>query len=182
MLNPEQQKRISKRLSLHLRHEPEGLGLTLQEGGWVDVDELIKAFSKVHFSITREELEEVVQNNDKQRFAFDETKTRIRASQGHSVEVDLQLEPQTPPEVLYHGTAQKNLQAVLESGLKRMSRHAVHLSTDKETALKVGTRHGKPVMLRICAGEMHRAGHVFYCSANGVWLTDEVPTQWLEVL
>jgi putative RNA 2'-phosphotransferase len=186
--NPDQQKRISKRLSLHLRHQPEGLSLEIQEGGWVDVDKLIQAFSKVHFPITRAELEEVVQGNDKQRFAFNESGTLIRASQGHSVVVELQLQPQTPPEILYHGTNPSAVQTLLKEGLKKMSRHHVHLSPDKETATKVGSRRGKPVLLKVRAGEMHRAGHVFYCSANGVWLAnrawlaDEVPAQWIEVL
>lgn len=181
-LPPERLKRISKRLALHLRHDPGGLGLSLEPGGWVEVEALLEAFSRKYFPLSREALEQVVRENDKQRFAFDESGDRIRANQGHSVPVDLQLEPQTPPEVLYHGTARHNLEQVLASGLKRMSRHHVHLSQDEETALKVGTRHGKPVLLRVRAREMHEAGHLFYRSANGVWLVDEVPPQWLEVL
>jgi putative RNA 2'-phosphotransferase len=179
-MNREQQKRISKRLSLHLRHEPETLGLTLGPGGWVNIDDLIKGFSKVHFNITREQLETVVRENDKQRFSFDETGKKIRANQGHSTEVDLQLEPQTPPDVLYHGTATSVLEVILHDGLKRMARHHVHLSTDKEMMLKVGGRHGKPVLLKIKAKEMLEAGHKFYLSANGVWLTDEVPAEFLQ--
>jgi putative RNA 2'-phosphotransferase len=179
-MNREQQKRISKRLSLHLRHEPETLGLTLEPGGWVKVDDLIKGFSKTHFKITREQLETVVKENDKQRFSFDETGTKILANQGHSAEVDLQLEPQTPPDVLYHGTAQNVSEDILRDGLKRMARHHVHLSTDKEMMLKVGQRHGKPVLLKVRAKEMLEAGHKFYLSANGVWLTDEVPAEFLE--
>jgi putative RNA 2'-phosphotransferase len=179
-MNREQQKRISKRLSLHLRHEPETLGLTLEPGGWVNVDDLIKGFSKTHFNITREQLETIVRENDKQRFSFDETGKKIRANQGHSTEVDLQLEPQTPPDILYHGTAQNVLEAILREGLKRMARHHVHLSTDKEMMLKVGGRHGKPILLKVKAKEMQGAGHKFYLSANGVWLTDEVPAEFLE--
>jgi putative RNA 2'-phosphotransferase len=179
-MNREQQKRISKRLSLHLRHEPETLGLTLEPGGWVKVDDLIKGFSKVHFNITREQLETVVRENDKQRFSFDETGTKIRANQGHSTEVDLQLRPQTPPNVLYHGTATDVLESILGNGLKRMARHHVHLSTDKEMMLKVGMRHGKPVLLKVRAKEMLEAGHKFYLSDNGVWLTNEVPAEFLE--
>jgi putative RNA 2'-phosphotransferase len=179
-MNREQQKRISKRLSLHLRHEPETLGLTLEPGGWVNVDDLIKGFSKTHFNITREQLETVVKENDKQRFSFDETGTKIRANQGHSTEVDLQLEPQKPPDILYHGTAQNVLENILKDGLQRMARHHVHLSTDKEMMLKVGQRHGKPVLLKVRAREMLEAGHKFYLSANGVWLTDEVPAEFLE--
>lgn len=179
-MNHEQQKRISKCLSLHLRHEPETLGLTLEPGGWVKVDDLIKGFSNVHFKITREELETVVQENDKQRFSFDETGTKIRANQGHSTEVDLLLESQTPPDVLYHGTATDVLEQILQNGLKRMARHHVHLSTDKEMMLNVGMRHGKPVLLKVKAKEMQEAGYKFYLSANGVWLTDEVPAEFLE--
>lgn len=181
-MNREQQKRISKRLSLHLRHEPESLGLTLEPGGWVKVDDLIKGFSKVHFNITREQLETVVRENDKQRFSFDGTGTKIRANQGHSTEVDLLLEPQTPPDVLFHGTSESALGAILEGGLKRMARHHVHLSTDKEMMLKVGQRHGKPVLIKVHAKEMAEAGHKFYLSANGVWLTEKVPAEFLEVV
>ncbi len=181
-MNREQQKRISKRLSLHLRHEPEGLGLTLEPGGWVKVNDLLKGFSKTHFKITREELETVVRENDKQRFSFDETGTKIRANQGHSAEVDLQLEPQMPPDILYHGTAEGALEAILRDGLKRMARHHVHLSTDKEMMLKVGQRHGKPVLIKVRAKEMQEAGYKFYLSNNDVWLTDEVPVQFLEVI
>jgi putative RNA 2'-phosphotransferase len=179
-MNREQQKRISKRLSLHLRHEPETLGLTLEPGGWVKVDDLLVAFSSKHFPITREQLETVVRENDKQRFSFDETGLRIRANQGHSAEVDLQLEPQTPPDVLYHGTALSVLEKILQDGLKRMKRHHVHLSTDKDMMLKVGQRHGKPVLLKVKAKEMQEAGYKFYLSDNGVWLTDEVPAAFLE--
>lgn len=181
-MTPEQQKRISKRLSLHLRHEPQGLGLSLAEGGWVGVDELLAAFSQKYFPLSREELEEVVRGNDKQRFSFDPTGTKIRANQGHSAQVDLQLEPQTPPELLYHGTPAQSLAAVLAEGLKKMSRHHVHLSPDLETATRVGQRRGKPVILKVRAGEMHQVGHVFYCSDNGIWLVDEVPPEWIEVL
>jgi putative RNA 2'-phosphotransferase len=181
-MNREQQKRISKRLSLHLRHEPETLGLTLESGGWVKIDDLIAAFSSKHFPITREQLETVVRENEKQRFSFDETGTKIRANQGHSTEVDLQLKPQTPPDVLYHGTATNVLETIFHEGLKRMARHHVHLSTDKEMMLKVATRHGKPVLLKVRAKEMVEAGHTFYLSENGVWLVETVPAKFLEVV
>jgi putative RNA 2'-phosphotransferase len=178
----EQQKRISKRLSLHLRHEPETLGLTLEPGGWVKTDDLLRALSSKHFPITREQLETVVRENDKQRFSFDETGTKIRANQGHSTEVDLRLEPQIPPDVLYHGTATHVLETILKEGLKRMARHHVHLSTDKEMMLKVASRHGRPVLLKVSAKEMVESGHTFYLSANGVWLVDAVPAEFLEVV
>ena len=181
-MNPEQTKKISKRLSLHLRHEPGELGLTLQEGGWVSVETLLVNFSRKYGKLSRTELEEVVRDNDKRRFSFDESGSKIRANQGHSVEVDLQLQPQTPPELLFHGTNANALQTVLAEGLKKMSRHHVHLSPDTQTATKVGSRRGKPILLMVRSGDMHRAGHQFYCSDNGVWLTDEVPSEFLEAL
>ncbi|UBF26164.1 RNA 2'-phosphotransferase [Kovacikia minuta CCNUW1] len=176
------QIKISKYLSKHLRHAPERLGLTLAIGGWVNVDDLLSACAAHQFPITRAELEEVVANNDKQRFSFDETRTRIRANQGHSVDVDLELQPQTPPDVLYHGTGERSVPAILQSGLRKMARHHVHLSKDVETARKVGMRHGRPVIFAIAAANMHQVGGTFYCSDNGVWLVDEVPPQYLEVM
>jgi putative RNA 2'-phosphotransferase len=132
------------------------------------------------FPISVEELAEVVAKNDKQRFSFDETGVRIRANQGHSTEVDLQLEPQTPPDVLYHGTAVETLDIIRRTGVKRMARHHVHLSTTVPAARDVGRRHGTPVVLRVDAAGMHRAGILFYVSDNGVWLVDEVPPQYLD--
>jgi putative RNA 2'-phosphotransferase len=171
--------RISKFLSKHLRHAPEDLGLTLAPGGWVDVEDLLAGCANKGFRIARAELDEVVEKNDKQRFSFDESGTRIRANQGHSTEIDLQLVPQTPPAVLYHGTALATLAAVRKNGLKRMSRHHVHLSTMVETAKKVGARHGTPVVLVVDAAAMHEAGIPFYCSENGVWLVDAVAPEYL---
>lgn len=181
-MEKERQVKISKYLSKHLRHAPDRLGLTLAPGGWVGVDELVSACAAHQFPLTRAELEAVVASSDKQRFSFDETKTRIRANQGHSVEIDLQLEPQTPPEVLYHGTGEKSVPAILELGLMKMSRHHVHLSQDIDTAHKVGSRHGRPVVLAIAADAMSQAGFTFYCSDNGVWLVDAVPPQYLTVI
>ncbi len=172
---------ISKTLSKHLRHEPEALGLTLEHGGWVNVDALLEAFSRKGFDLTREELEVVVASSDKQRFSFDATRKHIRANQGHSVEVDLGLEPIEPPETLYHGTAKANLTAILETGLRRMNRHHVHLSHDTETAIRVGSRHGEPVVLKVHAKAMNDAGFAFYRSENGVWLTDVVPAEYLSL-
>jgi putative RNA 2'-phosphotransferase len=176
------QTKISKYLSKHLRHTPELLGLTLAPGGWVDVDELLAACTAHQFPMTRAELEAVVADSDKQRFSFDETRTRIRANQGHSVEVDLQLQPQTPPDVLYHGTGEQSIPAILQSGLVKMSRHHVHLSKDVDTARKVGMRHGRPAILAIDTIAMQQAGYRFFCSENGVWLVDEVPPQHLSLL
>lgn len=170
---------VSKFLSKHLRHAPEAIGLTLEPGGWVRVEDLLAGCARARFAVSREELREVVEQNDKKRFSFDDTGERIRANQGHSAEVDLQLEPRTPPDVLYHGTATHVVDAILRDGVAKMSRHHVHLSTTVETARTVGKRHGKPVVLRVDAAAMHRDGLVFYCSDNGVWLTDEVPARYL---
>lgn len=173
---------ISKYLSKHLRHQPEALGLTLAEGGWVDVTALLEACTRHGFPISRDQLDEVVRTSDKKRFAFDDGGTRIRANQGHSTPVDLQLQPVEPPDQLYHGTTKANLTQVLAFGLLKMKRHHVHLSHDVETALKVGRRHGAPIILAIDAAAMHAKGHVFYCSVNGVWLTDHVPAEFLRVI
>jgi putative RNA 2'-phosphotransferase len=178
-MTEEQRVRKSKYLSKHLRHSPERIGLTLQEGGWVDVDDLLDACVRNQFALSRAELNDVVENNSKKRFSFDETGTRIRANQGHSVEVDLQLSPTTPPDVLYHGTGHQSVAAILAEGLKKMNRHHVHLSIDLETATKVGARHGRPVILTVDAAAMAAAGHTFYVSDNGVWLVDEIPAEFL---
>lgn len=171
----------SKWLSKHLRHQPERIGLKLEPGGWVKVDELLAAAARSHLALSRAQLEEVVAGNDKQRFAFDETGTKIRANQGHSVEVDLELEPLSPPPHLFHGTGAQNRDLLLREGLKKMRRHHVHLSADLETALKVGARHGKPLVFMVDAARMSGDGHLFYRSANGVWLTDEVPPSYLKI-
>lgn len=171
---------ISKYLSKHLRHQPERIGIKLAPGGWVAVEELLDACQKHSFPINRIELNEVVANNDKQRFSFDSTSTLIRANQGHSVEIDLQLEPTIPPDVLYHGTGQGSVNAILQQGLRKMSRHHVHLSTDVTTAKKVGARHGVSVVFQIDAVAMHEQSYTFYCSENGVWLVDHVPPEYLQ--
>ncbi|MFF0446055.1 RNA 2'-phosphotransferase [Streptomyces sp. NPDC004609] len=169
--------RVSKYLSKHLRHQPERIGITLDENGWVEVDELIRAAAAHSFPFTRAELDHVVAVNDKRRFTVDGT--RIRANQGHTVEVDLGLPPVEPPAYLYHGTVARNLDAIRADGLRPMARHHVHLSPDRETATRVGARRGRPVVLSVESGAMHRAGHVFRVSANGVWLADSVPPQFL---
>ncbi len=171
--------KISKYLSKHLRHQPERIGLTLASGGWVGVEELLAACAAHGMRLGRAELEQVVADNSKQRFAFSEDGERIRANQGHSVDVDLGLDPVRPPEVLYHGTGHGTAGPVRQYGLHKMSRNHVHLSKDRETARAVGTRHGRPVIFTVDAGAMHRSGHLFYCSANGVWLTDSVPPEFL---
>ncbi|WP_353930511.1 RNA 2'-phosphotransferase [Okeanomitos corallinicola TIOX110] len=174
--------KISKYLSKHLRHTPEKIGLKLADGGWVAVDELLAACAKNKFMITLEELKEVVINNDKKRFSFDDTLTLIRANQGHSTEVDLQLKRLTPPDVLYHGTGENSVESILRTGLAKMSRHHVHLSSDIGTAKIVGARHGKPVIFIVNAAKMSQAGHIFYCSDNDVWLVDHVPVKYLKLL
>ncbi|MEV7032456.1 RNA 2'-phosphotransferase [Streptomyces sp. NPDC093272] len=169
--------KVSKYLSKHLRHQPERIGLTLDEAGWVEIDTLLAAAVAHGFPVTREELDHVVAANDKQRFAIEGA--RIRASQGHSVDVDLGLPPATPPPYLYHGTVDRYLDAIRSEGLRPMNRHDVHLSADRETATRVGARRGRPVVLSVDAGAMHRDGHVFHVSANGVWLTRAVPPGYL---
>jgi len=180
-MDKNRQIKVSKYLSKHLRHEPERLGLQLGAGGWVAVADLLEACERNRFPISREELAEVVAGSDKQRFAFDDTGVMIRANQGHSVDVDLQLAPAEPPAVLYHGTGRQNVESILASGLRKMNRHHVHLSPDTETARKVGTRHGKPAIFIVNAGRMQVDGAVFYCSANGVWLVDQVPAKYLSL-
>lgn len=170
---------VSKYLAKHLRHTPEGIGLTLQPGGWVPVDALLAAVRRHGFPISHDELVECVETNDKQRFAFDVSGGLIRANQGHSVEVDLELEEREPPETLYHGTVERFVASIRQSGLVRGKRHHVHLSKDVETARRVGSRRGKPVVLAVDAGRMHQDGHRFFLSANGVWLTEAVPPGYL---
>jgi len=168
---------LSKRLSYVLRHAPESAGLTLDGAGWVGVGELLAALG-----LTRSQLEDVVAGNDKQRFAFDATGTRIRASQGHSVPVDLGYAAGEPPAELFHGTVQRYLDRILAEGLRPQDRHAVHLSPDVETARTVGARRGRPVVLRIDAAALAAEGAAFSRSANGVWLVDAVPRRHLTVL
>jgi putative RNA 2'-phosphotransferase len=174
--------KISKYLSKHLRHQPEQIGIKLATGGWVVVDELLAACQNHSFPINRIELNEVVATNEKKRFSFDATATLIRANQGHSVEVDLQLEPAIPTDVLYHGTGHSAVEVILREGLCKMSRHHVHLSSDITTATKVGKRHGRPIVFIVNAAAMQEEGYRFYCSENGVWLVDHVPPKYLQQL
>ncbi|GAA4548586.1 RNA 2'-phosphotransferase [Amycolatopsis samaneae] len=181
-MNEKRRIRASKRLALHLRHDPARIGITLDTGGWVGIDTLLAALAAHGFRLSRAELDEVVRTNDKRRFAYDESGTRIRASQGHSVKVDLALPVAEPPAVLYHGTVGRFLPAILTEGLRPMNRHAVHLSATRATAAKVGARRGAPVLLRVDAAAMAAAGHEFQVSANGVWLTAAVPPEFLQPL
>jgi putative RNA 2'-phosphotransferase len=172
--------RISKFLALVLRHDPARIGLTVDAEGWVDVDEVLAAARRHGLAISRPELDAVVRNNPKQRFTLDPVGNRIRANQGHSIDVDLGLTAVEPPPVLYHGTSRTVLERILEEGLRPMGRHHVHLSGDAATALVVGRRrHGPAVVLTVDSRRMHAAGHRFYRSVNGVWLTDHVPPGFL---
>jgi len=175
-------KTVSKFLSLVLRHQPEMIGLSLESGGWADIDKLLGAASSHRRGriISRDLLETVVKTNDKQRFEISADGTRIRARQGHSVEVDLGYQPSVPPEILLHGTPSSSVQLIQETGLKKMKRHDVHLHVDEQTSSSVGARRGKPVLLKIRAGEMHRAGYEFFVTPNHVWLTDHVPAEFIE--
>ncbi|GIH91826.1 RNA 2'-phosphotransferase [Planobispora siamensis] len=169
--------KVSKYLAKHLRHQPERIGIELDAQGWVQVDTLLAAAAAHGFPISPEELEQVVADNDKRRYAIEDG--RIRASQGHSVPVELDLPVAEPPAFLYHGTVARNVAAIRAEGLRPMSRHHVHLSPDRETATRVGSRRGRPVVLAVDAGAMHAAGHEFHLSANGVWLVGHVPPPFI---
>lgn len=179
-MTPNQTTRLSKFLSLVLRHQPDAAGVVLDSAGWVAVDELLAGCTRAGKPMTREQLDHVVATNEKKRFEFSADGLRIRASQGHSVEVELDYEPQTPPELLHHGTASRFVDSIRAGGLLKQARHHVHLSAEITTAKQVGSRHGKPVVLTILAGEMHRAGHAFFRSTNGVWLVDSVPLNFIQ--
>lgn len=174
--------KVSKYLSKHLRHTPEKIGLKLDEAGWVSIDELLKACEKNHFKISYDELIEVVETNNKKRYAISEDNKMIRASQGHSIEIELGYTPTKPHEILYHGTATHNIESISKLGLQKMERHHVHLSSDVETAIKVGSRHGKPLVYKVNSGKMFNDGYSFFVSENGVWLTDFVLPEYLEIL
>ena len=172
---------ISKFLSLILRHRPEKICITLDEHCWADVNEIIAGIGR-KYPLDMARLERIVAEDEKQRYSFNEDKTLIRANQGHSIPVDVELEQVEPPEFLYHGTATKYEESIDREGLIPKSRLYVHLSGDEETARKVGIRHGKPVIYRIRSGEMHRDGNVFFRSVNGVWLIKAVPPKYMDKL
>lgn len=169
----------SKFISLILRNHPEVIGITLDEHGWANADELIAGIAKTR-PMNRAILEEIVRTDSKQRYSFNEDRTLIRANQGHSIPVDVELPEAEPPEYLWHGTGKKSVASIDAQGLRPMSRLYVHLSADEATAKKVGIRHGKPVLYRVRSGQMRRDGITFYRSVNGVWLVKEVPAQYLE--
>ena len=176
-------ERLSKFISMILRHKPEAIGITLDEHGWADVDELIKGINETgeEIEFSKDTLETIVKTDKKQRYSFSQDKTLIRANQGHSIPVDVELEKKEPPKVLYHGTGVKSVKAIQEQGLLPMERLYVHLSTDVETATNVGKRHGTPVIFQVNAEQMQKDGYDFFQSVNGVWLTKEVPAKYLEL-
>ncbi len=172
--------RLSKFISLILRHNPEAAYIQVDEHGWANVDELIQGINRTGRHIDLETLEEIVATDEKRRYSFSEDHKRIRANQGHSIPVDVELKPTEPPEYLFHGTATRFLSSIHKEGLTRQSRLYVHLSPDEATAQKVGARHGKPVVLRIRAKELYDAGQQFFLSKNGVWLCEHIPVQYIE--
>ena len=170
----------SKFISLVLRHHPDVVGISLDNHGWADVKQFIAGIKKAGHKINMDILEEIVRTDEKGRYSFNEDKTLIRANQGHSIHVDVELQEKEPPEILYHGTAGRSLGKILSDGLKPMGRLYVHLSKDIDTALQVGQRHGKQIVLKVHSGEMYRNGIKFYLSENGVWLVNNVETKYLE--
>ena len=173
-------QQVSKFISLALRHKPQVIGLRLDGHGWAQVDELIDGINRSgRYHVDREIIEEIVRTDGKQRYSFSEDGQRIRANQGHSIHVDVELEQREPPAMLYHGTGEKYVATIEREGLKAMTRLYVHLSTDEATATKVGQRHGKPVIFTVDARQMAADGYAFYLSVNGVWLTKEVPARYL---
>lgn len=181
-MNERRRITVSKFISKHLRHTPEAIGLALGDGGWVPISTLLTASAAHGFHFTRDELTHVVAHCEKQRFAVDPANDLIRANQGHSADVEMNFEPVSPPDELFHGTATRFRESILASGLLKMSRHHVHLSADQVTAIAVGKRHGRPLVFVIDTMSMARDGFVFFRSANGVWLTDHVPSQYLREL
>ena len=173
---------LGKFISKILRHQPGLIGISLDEHGWADVQELIAGVRAAgHPDFDMAVLEEIVETNNKKRYSFSEDKQLIRANQGHSIPVDVELPVTSPPATLWHGTADRFVPSIMEQGIRSMSRLYVHLSPDMETALKVGRRHGKPVILRIDSGLMEADGAVFYLAVNGVWLTKEVPAKYITI-
>ncbi|MCU0437680.1 MAG: RNA 2'-phosphotransferase [Raineya sp.] len=182
MISDKEALKLGKFLSLVLRHQPEIIGIELDENGWADVEQLIVGCNKKGNKLDFEKLKYIVENNNKKRYAFNEDCTKIRASQGHSIEVELGYTAQEPPEMLYHGTAEQHIESIFKTGLEKRQRQHVHLSADTQTATKVGQRHGKAVIIAIKAVQMYQDGFEFFISDNGVWLTDHVPTKYFQIL
>ena len=182
MMKEKQKNDLSKFISLILRHKPETIGINLDEHGWANVEELINGIKKSGKEIDMDILEEIVRTDNKQRYSFNEDKRFIRANQGHSIKVDVELKEMQPPDFLYHGTAIKSMESIMDEGLKPMSRLYVHLSSDYNTAINVGKRHGDPVVLKIDAKRMYEDGNKFYVSENGVWLTEYVGKKYMRIV
>ena len=180
MISDKQITHISRFLSLVLRHQPETIGIQLDQNGWTDIAELLEKANNYGIKIDRDILNHIVTTNSKKRFAFNDALDKIRASQGHSVEIELGYTNQKPPEILFHGTGEKSVHSILDTGLEKRNRQHVHLSSDLETAIKVGQRHGKPFVFKVLAGQMYNDNFLFFISDNGVWLTENVPAKYLE--
>lgn len=176
-MNKKEEQKISKFISLILRHKPEIINVTLDKNGWCDTETLLKACK-----ITIEDLTSIVNNDNKQRYSFNADKTKIRANQGHSINVDLTLNPIKPPLMLYHGTSTKYLKSIMQEGIKKMNRQYVHLSDNVETARTVGKRHGKPILLQVDSNKMYNDGYDFYLSDNKVWLSNYIPAKYIKQL
>lgn len=179
-MNDKQEQRFSRFLSLVLRHKPEEIDITLDKAGWTNIAVLIKK-CKSRYIVSRQDIEQVVQNDTKGRYSISDDGLYIRANQGHSVKVDLGYNEKEPPEFLFHGTATRFLDSIMKHGLNAMKRHAVHLSDDRETAVSVGERHGDPIVLIVAAKWMYELGYKFHISANGVWLTQNVLPEFLSL-
>jgi putative RNA 2'-phosphotransferase len=179
-MNEKEITSTSKFLSFVLRHEPQSIGIMLDPQGWTDIDTLIRKVNEANVPLTLEALKIIVETSPKKRFAFNEALNMIRANQGHSVEVELGYKATKPPSILYHGTGEKSIAQIRQEGLKKGQRHHVHLSADKDTALKVGRRHGKPFIFEVLADQMFADNFEFFVSENGVWLTDSVPSNYLK--
>lgn len=179
MISEKENTRLSKFLSLVLRHQPDSIGINLDENGWTDLNIVIIQAKKNGIPLSFDIVKHIVDTNAKKRFALNDKLDKIRANQGHSVEIELGYKAQTPPAILFHGTSKDVVSEILKTGLQKRARHHVHLSLDIETAIKVGQRHGKPFVFEVLSGEMATEGHEFYLSDNGVWLTDHVPPKFL---
>jgi len=172
-------KHAAREVNFKVKHHPDSIGIKLDSGGWTDVEKLIQQANRKGIQTTLDEIRTVVRENDKQRFSFSEDDLKIRANYGHSVVIDLGYGPTEPPGVLYHGTAERNLKAIRTNGLTKGNRQYVHLSPDFDTAINVGQRHGKPIVLKVLSGQMYFNGHEFFLSKSGIWLTEYVPTEYL---
>ena len=179
MNNEKELVKISRFLSLVLRHQPDLIGIQLDENGWTDIDALLERSNRHGISIDKEILNQIVATNSKKRFAVNENLDKIRASQGHSVIIELGYKSQQPPDILFHGTSEGSVRSIFETGIEKRSRQHVHLSNDMETAVLVGRRHGKPYVFKVSAGKMHNDNFEFYLSDNNVWLTEHVPPIYL---